>query len=55
MKLMHVKRIIFGATSQVLSVSAKDNASQAIKLLIASLPVNETTDDIVGLYGLVDY
>ena len=45
----------FGATSQVLSVSAKGNASSAIKLLIASLPMNDAVNDSSGLYGLVDY
>ena len=45
----------FGNTSSVLSVSAKGNAPQVIKLLIASLPINDSVNDINGLHGIVDY
>ena len=45
----------FGATSQVMSVSAKNNAPNSIKLLIASLPINDAVSPLVGLHGIVDY
>ena len=45
----------FGSSAQVIQTSAKNNAPNSIKLLIASLPINDSISPLVGLPGIVNY